>query len=138
MIRLRQKSVLLYLIKPFFVLVVLFGIFGIIWLRSSIISMEYSISELENKRMDKLRQAKELMAEEASLLSTQKVERTAVRDLGLVLADRTRVVYVRSEKSGPSRASLRSGSSGYQGDAGSPGKTVREAKAGEDIYGGYR
>ena len=68
--------------------------------------MEYTISELQNKKLDRLREAKVLMAERASLLSMQKVEKTAVRPLGLVFQDRTRVVYVKERKSGPYRASL--------------------------------
>jgi len=57
--------------------------------------MEYTISELESKKMERLRAAKMLLAERAVLLSMQKVERTAVRTLGLVFPDRTRVVLVK-------------------------------------------
>ncbi len=96
----------LYFTKPFFIAFLICGIFSIVWLRSSITSMEYTISELENKKMDRLRESKMLMAERASILSMQKVERTAVRDLGLVFPDRTRVVYVKERESGPLRASL--------------------------------
>jgi hypothetical protein len=136
-IRLRQKSVLLYLIKPFFILVILFGIFGIIWLRSSIISMEYTISELENKKMDRMRDAKMLMAEEASLLSTQKIEKVAMRNLGLTVTDRTRVVYVRSGNNGPSRASVDTKYGSYQENGSLAGTTTDERSKG--IYnGGYR
>lgn len=106
MIRLRQKSVLSNIIQPFFVVLLLCGIFGIIWLRSGIISLEYSISELENKKLDSLKEAKSLLADRASALSMQRVEKRAARQLGLILADRTRVVYVKTVDTGPSRASL--------------------------------
>ncbi|GAB4414706.1 MAG: hypothetical protein OHK0032_10830 [Thermodesulfovibrionales bacterium] len=106
MIYIRHKSMLVYLVKPLFIAFLLFGIFGIIWLRSNLISLEYSISELENKKMDRIRETKMLMAERASILSIQKVEKTAVRNLGLVFPDRTRVVYVKETVSGPKRASL--------------------------------
>jgi len=97
----------IYLVKPLFVALLLFGIFGIIWLRSNLISLEYTISELENKRMERLRETKMLMAERASMLSIQRVESTAVRDLGLVFPDRTRVVYVKDSGAGPQMVSGR-------------------------------
>lgn len=106
MIKLRNRSVVQYFIKPFFIAFLICGIFSIVWLRSSITSIEYTISELENKKMDRLRETKTLMAERASILSMQKVERTAVQNLGLVFPDRTKVVYVKERNSGPLRASL--------------------------------
>lgn len=106
MIKLRKRSALSHLIKPVFVAFLICGIFGIVWLRSSITSVEYRISELENKKMDKLKEAKILMAERASALSLQKVERTAMRDLGLIFPDRTKVVFVKEQSRGPLRASL--------------------------------
>ncbi len=95
-----------YIIKPLFIAFLLSSLFGIVWLRSNFISMEYAIGELENKKADRLREAKMLVAEKASLMSMPKVEKTAVRDLGLVFPDRTRVVYVKERHQGPQRASL--------------------------------
>jgi len=106
MIKLRKRSAVLNFVKPLFIAFLICGVFGIVWLRSSITSIEYTISELENKKMDRLREAKTLMAERASALSMQKVEKTAMRDLGLVFPDRTKVVYVKEKSQGPLRASL--------------------------------
>lgn len=106
MIRLSQKSALSYFIQPFFVILLLSGIFGIIWLRSGITAMEYSIGELENKKLESMKETKSLLAERAMAMSMQRVERMASRDLGLVLVDRTKVVYVREGNAGPSRASF--------------------------------
>jgi len=106
MIKMAQKSMASCLLKPLFVIILLGGVFGIVWLRSSILTMEYTISELECKKMEKLRQAKMLLAERAMLLSMQKVEKTAVRSLGLVFPDRTRVVYVKAAAQGPLKASF--------------------------------
>ncbi len=129
-----------------FIILLLSGIFGIIWLRSGITALEYSISELENKKLDGLKDAKSLLAERASAMAMQRVEKMAVRDLGLVLADRTRVVYVREGNAGPSRASLetRYGKS-YEGMDSTEGSTVgsgrldREVRvAGDSRDGGYQ
>jgi hypothetical protein len=101
-----RRSMLSHIIKPLFVLFLLGGLFGIVWLRSNFISVEYTISELENKKADRLREAKMLMAEKASLMSMHKVEKTAVRNSGLVFPDRRKVVYVKERQTGPQRVSL--------------------------------
>ncbi|KAB2823078.1 MAG: hypothetical protein F9K51_07615 [Candidatus Dadabacteria bacterium] len=69
--------------------------------------MEYGISELEQRKLDTVRETKTLLAERASLLSLQTVEKTAAAGLGLTFANRTRVVYIRQENTGPSQASLK-------------------------------
>ncbi len=146
MIKLRQKSMLSYFIQPFFTLFLLAGIFGIIWLRSGIISMEYAISELENKKLESLKDAKSLLAERASAVSMQRMEKVAARDLGLVLADRTMVVYVKAGVTGPSRASLEETRGGSNGGVDVPeGSVVRSEKlvsgagmAGDSYNGGYQ
>jgi len=106
MINVRQRNMLSYVIKPLLVVFLLCGLFGIVWIRSSFISLEYTISELENKKADRLRETKMLLAEKASLMSMYKVEKTAMRELGLVFPDRTRVVYVKESAEGPQKASL--------------------------------
>jgi cell division protein FtsL len=97
---------LLGIARPLFVILLLCGLFGIVWLRSNIVSTEYAISELENKKTDVLRETKMLMAERASVLSMQKVEETAMKRLGLSFPERTRVVFVKKNKSGPQEVSL--------------------------------
>ena len=106
MIYVRRRSMVSYTIKPLFIAFLLCSLFGIVWLRSNFISMEYVISELENKKADRLRETKMLMAEKASLMSMHRVEKTAARDLGLVFPDRTRVVYVTEKVQGPQKVAL--------------------------------
>jgi len=117
MIKMAQKSMASCLLKPLFVIILLGGIFGIVWLRSSILTMEYTISELESKKMERLRQAKMLLAERAMLLSMQKVEKTAVRSLGLVFPDRTKVVYVKGAAQGPLKASFEKNRYGFRDES---------------------
>jgi len=106
MIHVRRRSMLLYISKPLFITFLLCSLFGIVWLRSNYISIEYVISELENKKADMLRESKMLIAEKASLISMQRVEKTAARDLGLVFPDRTKVVYVKERVQGPQDVAL--------------------------------
>ena len=81
-----------YIIQPLFIVFLLCGLFGIVWLRSNFTSIEYTIGELESQRADKLREAKLLLAERSTLMSMHKMEKTAVRGLGLVFPDRKKFV----------------------------------------------
>lgn len=105
MIHQRHRSILIYLVKPVLVLLLLVGIFSLVWLRSNFVSIEYSISELESRKTELLRETKSLMAGKASALSIVKVEKTAMTNLGLVFPDRRKVLYVDVRKAGPYSAS---------------------------------
>lgn len=94
-----------YLVVPMLVSVLSAGFFGIVWLRSNIVSTEYSISELENRKMAKMRETKMLMAERAAVLSMKKAEKRIVSELGLTFPDRKKVLYVDVRKTGPQKAS---------------------------------
>lgn len=125
MIRLAEKSMASWFLKPLLGIFLLGGIFGIVWLRSSIVTMEYTISELEGKKMERLREAKMLLAERSMLLSMQKVEKTAVRSLGLVFPDRTRVVYVKGAAQGPQKASYEKNRYGFRDESAEGGRFTR-------------
>ncbi len=107
-----RKSMGSYVIAPLGLVLLLSGVFGIVWLRSSLISMEYGISELEKARLDRLRETKMLMAEKSSLLSTQKLEKTAAGNMGLVLPDRRKVVFVKRKDIDSYKASFEAGLQG--------------------------
>lgn len=106
MIYIRHRSLLSYAVLPALISFLLIGVFGIVWLRSNFISTEYSISELEIKKMEGLREAKMLLAERSSLLAIKTVEKTAMSSVGLVFPDRKKVFYVDVRKTGPQKASL--------------------------------
>jgi len=108
----RRTSMISYFLTPVSVILLLCGIFGIVWLRSNLISLEYSISELEQKRLETFRETKMLMAEKSAQLSLLKVEKKTVANLGLVFPNRTKVLYVKERNSGPYKAS-------YEGQRGS-------------------
>lgn len=105
MIQQRHRSIFRYLVKPVLVLLLLIGIFSLIWLRSNFVSIEYRISELESRKTELLRETKALMAGKASALSIVKVEKKAITNLGLVFPDRRNVFYVDARKAGPYSAS---------------------------------
>lgn len=101
-----RRGVISYFIKPLCIILVFCGIFCLVWLRSSLLSMEYKISELENRKKQILRETKTMMADTAEFRSIQKVENHTAPNAGLVFPDRARVIYVRGSRDVPQHVSL--------------------------------
>lgn len=107
MTHVNRSGIFSFFIVPLSVALILFGIFSIVWLRSSVRTAEYGIAALDHKRMETLRERKTLMAEKASLLSIQSVKSKGSGKLALVFPDRIKVVYVKKDgKNTPFKASL--------------------------------
>lgn len=102
-----RSGIFSFFMVPLSVALILFGIFSIVWLRSSVRTAEYGIAALDHKRMEILRDRKTLMAEKAGLLSIQSVKSKGSGKLALVFPDRIKVVYVKKDgKNTPFKASL--------------------------------
>ncbi len=100
--------------KPLCVALLLIGLFGLIWLRSSVTTVAYDLRTLEDKKMDALKETKILLADRAKLMSIEKLDasfRANTQDNGkfadYVFPDRTKVVHIARSR-GPEtyRASL--------------------------------
>lgn len=109
----RKGNPVIGMLKPASILLLLFLIFGIVWLRSSVVSLEYSLSGLEKKRAELMRERKTLSAEQANLLYIGRLRSVAFNGIGLGFPDRVRVVYVKTPAdTGVYRASFHAGDSG--------------------------
>ncbi|HBG92810.1 MAG: hypothetical protein A3J81_04900 [Nitrospirae bacterium RIFOXYB2_FULL_43_5] len=107
MTHVNRSGLFSFFLVPLSVALILFGIFSIVWLRSSVRTAEYSIAALDHRRMEILRDRKTLMAEKAGLLSIQSVKSKGSGKLALVFPDRIKVVYVKKDgKNTPFKASL--------------------------------
>ncbi|MBI5214078.1 MAG: hypothetical protein HY957_12050 [Nitrospirae bacterium] len=101
----RKDNRFLSVLKPLAVVMLLVSVFGIVWLRSSLVTIEYGISSLEKKKTGLLRDRKMLAAERASLLSVERIESAAADKFAF--PDRVKVVYVKkSRDEEPYRASF--------------------------------
>ncbi|GAB5046521.1 hypothetical protein [Thermodesulfovibrio sp. TK110] len=69
---------------------ILFAIFAILWVRSNVISVEYRLSSLEEKKKALLRENKNLVAQKSSLTSFVRINNEHL----LVFPDRKKVVYI--------------------------------------------
>lgn len=112
MIRTGSRSILAFIFRVLFIAFLLVGAFGIVWLRSNVIRLEYTISDLEKKRIEYLKERKILLAEKAGILSFENVEASLSRNYstagGFILPDRVRVIHIKKEsRSLPYKASLK-------------------------------
>lgn len=75
-----------------FIFLIILSIFGILWIRSNVIAVEYKLSQLEEKKKNLLREQKILLAQKSSLTSIARLERGEV--FSLHFPDRKRVIYI--------------------------------------------
>ncbi len=108
MIRTGSRGILAFIFRLLFIALLLVGAFGIVWLRSNVIRLEYTLSELEKKKAECLKERKILLAEKAGILSFEKVEASLNRNYSFILPDRVRVIHIKKEsRSLPYKASLK-------------------------------
>jgi hypothetical protein len=98
MIRKNPGNILSFFIKPLLVAVIISGIFGLVYLRSGFLQLEYNLSDLEKKKMQCLRERKMLLAERTSLLSFAKFEGSRHGTEGFVLPERVKVIHSSKQK----------------------------------------
>lgn len=107
----RRENRLIAVLKSLSIIMLLISIFSIVWLRSSFVSLEYSISSLEKKKAVLMRDKKIFAAERASLLSAERFEKFVSNSTvsgGFIFPDRVKVVYVKKAKENePYRASFK-------------------------------
>jgi hypothetical protein len=117
MIRTKTDGNMLSLLyKPLCVVILLSGLFGLIWLRSGVVTTAYDLRNLEEQKMASLKDRKILLAERAKLMSLEKIDasfRGSVQgDIRLVagenmFSNRVRVIHIkRNNVPGTYKASL--------------------------------
>jgi len=94
MVRQYRGSMMARMAAPFLGVLVFMGIFGMVWLRSEIVSTEYAIGELELRMEEALKEKQQL---EAMLSSAMSIREVGQRGLGLNFPDRQKVFYVLRE-----------------------------------------
>jgi hypothetical protein len=103
----KQRILFPGIAKMLIIAFLLCGLFGIVYLRSSVMQLEYTIGDLEKTKMNQLRERKMLLAEKTSLLSFEKIEASLSGSQGFVLPDRIRVIHVKKhEEIAPYRTAL--------------------------------
>ena len=83
-------------IKPLVILLILSGVFSLIWIRTRVMEIQYEIGEVEKSRTELLTEQKKLVNLKNRLSSPARIAMRANR-LGLTLPDRGNVYLVRYE-----------------------------------------
>jgi hypothetical protein len=105
-----KKNILSCICQPLLIALLIFGVFGLVYLRSSFLTLEYNLGDLEKKKMDCLRERKMLLAEKTSLLSFAKFETPQSGSEAFILPDRIKVIHLSKQKrSLPVKVSLERG-----------------------------
>jgi hypothetical protein len=102
-----KMNILSCIFKPLLIMLLIFGAFSLVYLRSSFVKLEYSLGDLEKRKMDCLKERKMLLAEKTGLLSFAKLEVSHSEDESFVLPDRVKVIHLgKLKRDLPQRASL--------------------------------
>ncbi len=75
-----------------FIFLIILSVFGILWIRSNVVAVEYKLSQLEEKKKNLLREQKMLLAQKSSLTSIARLERGEL--FSLHFPDRKKVIYI--------------------------------------------
>ncbi len=102
-----SKNIISFICNALFIILLILGVFGLVYLRSSAMKLEYNLGDLEKTKMNYLRERKSLLAEKARLLSLEKFNVSSGETHGFIFPDRIKVIHVKRQKESlPYRASL--------------------------------
>jgi hypothetical protein len=104
-----SMNIFSFILKLLLILLLISCVFGVVYLRSSYLTLEYSLGDLEKKKMDSLKERKMLFAEKTGLLSFEKLE-ASQKSEGFILPNRVKVVHLsKQKKTLPFKTSLERG-----------------------------
>lgn len=96
-----------FIYKPVCILILLFGLFGMVWLRSGVVSISYDLRNLDEKKMESLKDMKTLLAERSKVISVANIG-SSLQGQGngdykhvssdYVFPDRVKVIHVKKHK----------------------------------------
>ncbi|MFZ2197730.1 MAG: hypothetical protein WAV13_08365 [Thermodesulfovibrionales bacterium] len=102
-----------FMYKPFCIIILLFGLFGMVWLRAGVVSISYDLRNLEEKKMEALKDRKMLLADRSKVISLANISSTLQSQgqrqdngdykrvsSGYVFPDRVKVIHVK-KRTGP-------------------------------------
>lgn len=76
-------------------IIIVVSIFFMVWMRSSIKSLEYKLGELQQRQHTLMKERRNLLAKKDNLLSIAAIDHVAIKKMGFAFPDRTRVIYVK-------------------------------------------
>lgn len=96
--RCRKSNPGMCIVKVLCLLLLVGSLFGILSVKSDVISLRYNIGTMEKTKMQLMRDNKLLMAERSHLTSIERFEKVSMKESGFIIPDRRHVVSVRLQK----------------------------------------
>ncbi len=94
--------------KVLFFLYIGICLFSIVWLRSTVVNLEYELGDLDRLRAELKSEREMIVASRASFFSMGNVEKVALKRLAMSYAGREKIYFVtRTAVAGPHRASIK-------------------------------
>lgn len=99
-----QNDFLSIIYKPVCIIILLFGLFGLVWLRSSVVSIAYDLRALEEKKMASQKETKMLLADRSKVISLASIGSSfqgqadggaKLFSSGYVFPDRVKVIHIK-------------------------------------------
>lgn len=87
-----------FIFKFLLIILLIFSVFCLVYIRSGVLKLEYSLGELEKMKMEHLKERKLLFAKKTSLISFKKLETSLNNKNTFVLPDRIKVIHADKEK----------------------------------------
>ena len=95
------------LFRGFLVILLIIGGFAVVYLRSSFITLEYSVASLEKQKNSFLKERKMLLAQKSGFLGFDKLGASLNKGQKFIIPDRLRVIHIqKAQRYLPHKASL--------------------------------
>lgn len=105
--RIRHKRKGTFLKLGFF-LYLGFCLFAGIWLKAAVVNLEYELGDLERMRTELISETRRVSAQRANYYASEKIEKVALKDLGMTLSEREDIYFIRrTAAAGPFKASMK-------------------------------
>jgi len=106
MMRRSQNDFWSFIYKPVCIIILLFGLFGMVWLRSSVVAIAYDLRTLEEKKLTAQKETKMLLADRSKVISLASIGTqfqgqghgnggARLVSGGYVFPDRVKVVHIK-------------------------------------------
>lgn len=106
-----EENKYLFIFKIFLIVLLIGSLFCLVYVRSSVLKLEYRIGELEKIKKDCLKERKLLLAEKTTLISFKSLETSLNKKNPFIIPDRIKVIHIDKQKRYvPYKTSLRESS----------------------------
>ncbi|QWR76848.1 hypothetical protein [Candidatus Magnetomonas plexicatena] len=90
-----RGSVFRHFLSAAAISLIVISVFYMVWLRSSIKSLEYKLGVLQHRKAVLVKEQRNLIAARDNLLSIASIDNVAIKKMGFNFPDRNKVFYVK-------------------------------------------